>query len=135
MKHSPMPPWMPDYCLWCGEYVESRREEAGTPDSTMNTHPCWATTDGCFGCDLSPETNEDGCGSHATKQDAARWFLDPLRAAAPEMYVALKSLFDNCVMIHRHWGEGSNQKEADAAIRNAQAILAKIEGQSIHELK
>jgi hypothetical protein len=49
-----------------------------------------------------------------------------LIAQAPAMLEALELLFEHCVMIHKHWGEGCNQKEADAAIKNAQAILAKL---------
>lgn len=43
------------------------------------------------------------------------------RAASLE--TALRDLFTHCVMIHRHWGEGSNQKEADAAIATARALV------------
>jgi hypothetical protein len=31
-------------------------------------------------------------------------------------------------MIHRVWGDGSNQKEADAAIAAGKAAIAKAEG-------
>ena len=51
-------------CLFCGQYVESRRKEAGAPKRTVDTDPCWATQDGDYGCDQSPESSEDGCGSH-----------------------------------------------------------------------
>jgi hypothetical protein len=47
-----------------------------------------------------------------------------LLAAALE---ALKSLFEHCAMVHMHWGENSNQKEADAAIAAARAVIAKAE--------
>ena len=36
---------------------------------------------------------------------------------------ALKGLFEHCAMIHKHWGENCNQKEADAAIEAARAAL------------
>lgn len=55
-------------CLWCGEWVESRRDEAG---STNPFDPCWATREGDYGCDASPETCEEGCGSHARPYDLA----------------------------------------------------------------
>jgi hypothetical protein len=71
--------WTPDICLWCGQYVESRRKEAGAPDSTANTDPCWATQDGDFGCDMAPDANAEGCGDHATKQNAAQWLLTFVR--------------------------------------------------------
>jgi hypothetical protein len=43
----------------------------------------------------------------------------------PELLAALSDLFKHCAMVHRHWGEGSNQKESDAAIAAARAALAK----------
>lgn len=51
-----------------------------------------------------------------------------LIAAAPELLDALKGLFEHCTMIHRVWGDGSNQKEADAAIAAGKAAIAKAEG-------
>ena len=51
-----------------------------------------------------------------------------LVAAAPELLDALKGLFEHCAMIHRVWGDGSNQKEADAAIAAGKAAIAKAEG-------
>jgi hypothetical protein len=60
-----------------------------------------------------------------SRKDAANACLI---AAAPEMLEALKALFENCEMVHRHWGEGDNTKEADAAIRNARAAITKAEG-------
>ena len=51
-----------------------------------------------------------------------------LIAAAPELLASLESLFEHCAMVHRHWGEGSNQKEADAAQAAARAAIAKAKG-------
>jgi hypothetical protein len=51
-----------------------------------------------------------------------------LIAAAPELLSALESLFEHCSMVHKRWGDGSNQKEADAAIEAARAAIAKAEG-------
>ena len=51
-----------------------------------------------------------------------------LIAAAPEMYEALKQLFEHCAMIHKHWGDGNNQKEADEAIKKGTQALTKAEG-------
>lgn len=42
-----------------------------------------------------------------------------------ELVVALNGLFEHCAMPHKHWGEGSNAKQADAAIAYARAALAK----------
>jgi hypothetical protein len=49
--------------------------------------------------------------------------VDPIRNAAPAMLAALKALFKECAMTHKHWGEGSNTKEAQAAIEAAQAAI------------
>ena len=64
-------PMTPGYCLWCGEYVEVGREEAGSTDPL---DPAWQC-DGNFGCDASPETSDEGCGDHARPYDLARFFL------------------------------------------------------------
>jgi hypothetical protein len=48
--------------------------------------------------------------------------------AAPDLLTALIALFDNCEMIHKHWGDGNNAKEADAAIASARAAIAKATG-------
>jgi hypothetical protein len=55
--------------------------------------------------------------------DAAR-----LIAAAPEMLTVLTALFEQCAMIHKHWGDGGNAKQADAAIEAGRALLARIDG-------
>jgi hypothetical protein len=51
-----------------------------------------------------------------------------LLAAAPDLLKAMESLFNNCQMIHSHWGDNSNAKEADAAIAAARAAIAKATG-------
>jgi hypothetical protein len=40
----------------------------------------------------------------------------------------LERLFEHCAMIHKHWGDNSNQKQADAAIADAKELLAKVKG-------
>lgn len=52
-----------------------------------------------------------------------------LIAAAPELLGALAALFEHCAMVHKHWGDGNNLKEADAAIRDARALLARVQGE------
>lgn len=42
-----------------------------------------------------------------------------------DMLEALEGLFKHCSMIHKHWGENSNAKKADEAIKFAQAAIAK----------
>jgi len=54
-----------------------------------------------------------------------------LIASAPNLLEALKSLFEHCAMVHKHWGEGSNQKEANAAIADAKAAIAKATGETL----
>ena len=42
---------------------------------------------------------------------------------ADKLAKALKDLFENCQMVHTHWGENSNAKQADDAIATARAAL------------
>lgn len=63
----------PGPCLWCREEVTSQREAAGA----TNPHdPAWATEEGDYGCNESPETNNDGCGDHARPYDLARRLIE-----------------------------------------------------------
>ena len=62
----------PGPCIWCSEWVTDKREESGA--SSVD----WATEDGDFGCDRSPETvrgdgPDAGTGNHARPSDAAQW--------------------------------------------------------------
>ncbi len=43
-----------------------------------------------------------------------------------ELREVLTALFEQCVMVHKHWGDGNNVKEADAAIDRARAVLSKV---------
>jgi hypothetical protein len=47
----------------------------------------------------------------------------------PELVEALEGLFRECTMVHNRWGEGYNQREADAAVTAARAVLAKAKGE------
>ena len=49
---------------------------------------------------------------------------------APELLEALKGLFEHCAMVHNQWGDNSNQKEADNAIKAARAAISKAEGRA-----
>jgi hypothetical protein len=82
-------------------------------------------------CD--PDDNDSGTticdmfssrGIEETKRNAY------LMAAAPRMYDALKELFEQCAMVHKYWGEDSNTQQANDAIANARAAIAKAEEQS-----
>jgi len=42
---------------------------------------------------------------------------------------SLRGLFEHCAMIHKHWGEGDNMREAGAAIEAAHAALKLAEGE------
>ena len=52
---------------------------------------------------------------------------------APELLEALKGLFEHCAMVHNQWGDNSNQKEADNAIKAARAAISKAEGGAQHD--
>lgn len=51
-----------------------------------------------------------------------------LIAAAPDLLAALEGLFEQCAMVHKHWGDNSNQKQADEAVENALNAIAKAKG-------
>lgn len=51
-----------------------------------------------------------------------------LLVAAPELFAALQALFEHCVMTHKHWGEGDNMKQADAAQAAAHLAMSKVRG-------
>lgn len=52
-----------------------------------------------------------------------------LIAAAPEMLSALQELYKHCAMIHKSWGDGDNQKEANAAIEAGRKAILKTLGE------
>ena len=51
-----------------------------------------------------------------------------LIVAAPDLLAAVEALFQHCSMIHNVWGDGCNQKEANAAIDAGRAAIAKATG-------
>jgi hypothetical protein len=52
-----------------------------------------------------------------------------LIVAAPELLDALEGLFRECEMVHKHWDDGSNNKQADSAIAAARLAIAKAKGE------
>jgi len=52
-----------------------------------------------------------------------------LIASAPELLAALEGLFEQCAMVHKHWGDGANGKQADAAIAAGRAAIARAKGE------
>lgn len=57
-------------CVWCGEYLTDGAEESGY----TGVGPDWCA-DGDYGCTYSPETTDDGVGSHRTREDLARIYV------------------------------------------------------------
>ena len=51
-------------------------------------------------------------------------------AAAPDLLAALEGLVEQCAMVHKHWGDGANGKESDAAQAAGRAAIAKARGES-----
>ena len=45
--------------------------------------------------------------------------------AAPDLLTAMEAMFEHCVMIHKHWGKGCNQEQADAAVKAGHNAVAK----------
>jgi len=66
---------------------------------------------------IHPETKEDEYFELPTIEDR-------LDAEVKRLRAALEGLFEHCVMIHKRWGENSNQKQATEAIAKAKAALA-----------
>jgi len=66
------------------------------------------------------------CSLGAPAEDCER--IAHIIAAAPDLLAALEGLFEQCAMIHRHWGDGDNIKAADAAVDTARAAMAKAKG-------
>jgi hypothetical protein len=121
-KHTPGP------CLWCGEWVESKREEAGAPKKTESWDACWATDEGDFGCDKSPESGKDGCGNHARPSDfhevVRLGIQKSVRAcnAFPDLLKALKELFDLLEEHEPSWYLKGHFNRTRAALAKAEEL-------------
>ena len=83
---------LPSRCRWCGLKVVDGRVESGAINEQGESEVDWMTEAGDFGCDRSPETSEDGVGSHE----------------APERYPGGSRSFVDEGFVNGHWGsEGS----------------------------
>lgn len=49
--------------------------------------------------------------------------------AAPELLAAMQDIFAQCAMTHKHWGDGDNNKQADAAVARARAAIKAAKGE------
>ena len=59
-------------CIWCGRFVEwYPPADMNDPQQIGEWH-----TDGDFGCDPSPKTNDDGVGGHLVLEDVAGMLVD-----------------------------------------------------------
>ena len=69
------------------------------------------------------------CGCRLERVESGLQMIDcPLHSAASDMLEALKGLFEHCAMVHKHWGDGDNTKQADAAIKAGEAAIRTAEG-------
>lgn len=76
--------------------------------------------DFAFGCQVTEAIDHEAAAANLADR-----VLD-LTKQRDSVYAALWGLFEHCAMIHKVWGDGSNQKQADAAIAAGRAALAKV---------
>ena len=57
-------------CHWCEQLLVDGKMASGY----TGPGPDWCTEDGDYGCDASPETSEEGVGSHATEEHVKQVF-------------------------------------------------------------
>ena len=63
------------------------------------------------------------CAAAAERATEALGLLTDCQARVLALESALQGLFEHCVMVHKHWGDGDNTKQADAAQQAARAAL------------
>ena len=49
--------------------------------------------------------------------------LNEAQARAVDLEAALRDLLQHCVMLHKHWGDGDNRAQADAAEKRARDLI------------
>jgi hypothetical protein len=54
--------------------------------------------------------------------------VEAMEESHADLLAALQGLFEHCVMVHKHWGDGCNRKQAKAAEDFALAAIAKAQG-------
>lgn len=59
---------------------------------------------------------------------ALRQAAEETDRSPPDAIQALRGLFEHCAMIHARWGDHDNTREAQAAIEQARAVLARVDG-------
>jgi len=52
------------------------------------------------------------------------------KAIRDALAASLESLFEHCAMIHKHWGDSDNSKQADRAIKAARAAITTARGEA-----
>jgi hypothetical protein len=80
---------------------------------------------------IMPEHEPGGERSHPAWRTIAelRAALEappPAAGLLDEALAALRGLYEHCAMIHKHWGEGDNTKQANAAQAAGLAVLEKV---------
>lgn len=91
--------------------MNTRTQHTPGPWTTTNE---WITAFGFYIAVASPRPYREEMYANAA-----------LIADAPAMLQALRDLYEHCTMVHKRWGEDSNQKEADAAIKAGAVLIAK----------
>lgn len=93
-----------------------------TPGPWTHSHHIIGTAEGVI-CRMASSEGCAGIGRNHTVQTQEA--NAALIADAPAMLQALRDLYERCAMVHKRWGEDSNQKEADAAIKAGAALIAR----------
>jgi hypothetical protein len=104
--------WDQDECDGDGDWIPESVGTADHGDANSSAH--------CVDCDA--EITE------TLAQHGWKFYETTPRGENQKLRDALAALFEHCAMIHKHWGDASNAKEADAAIERAQTLLTSIGG-------